>query len=203
MKTLLLDLEAFPILGYTWGVREQDVIKIVRPRMICSVGWKWFGESKKAQVMALPDFDEYKRDPFSNHGLMEHLRDLCNQAQIVVGHNVDAYDIRRGNTDILRNEIDPPAPFKTIDTLKVARQKFGFMSNRLNDLCEFLGVPGKFRHEGFPLWEACMRGDMKAWGRMKKYNRTDVDPCLEGIYRKMIPWYRPRWLTRLEQGQKA
>ena len=37
----------------------------------------------------------------------------------------------------------------------------------------------------------------------KKYNRGDVAPCLEGIYRKMAPWYRPRWLTRLEQGKSV
>jgi hypothetical protein len=200
-KILLLDFELFPNLCYTWGAYEQNVIKIVRPRMICSVAWKFVGE-KKAHVLALPDFKEYKGSPFTNDGLMRHTRDLFNEASIIVGHNLDNFDLKRGRVDIIKNEIDPPADFKTIDTLKIARQKFGFNSNRLNDLCEFLGGPSKVRHEGFPLWEACMNGDMAAWSRMRKYNLGDVDPCLEFIYKKLSPWHRPRWLQRLERGLK-
>lgn len=201
VSTLLIDFELFPNLCYTWGMFEQNVIQIVRPRMICSVAWKWLGDSK-AYVKALPDFSEYRRDKFSNLELMRHIRDLVNQASIVVGHNVDAFDLKRGNTDMIKGNLQPPAPYRTIDTLKIARQKFGFNSNRLGDLCDFLGVPGKVKHEGFALWGKCMAGDMKAWGRMKRYNKGDVDPCLEGVYRKLIPWYRPRWLTRIQEGKR-
>lgn len=202
MRTLLLDFEAFPNLAYTWGFYEVNVIKVVRPRIVCSVAWKWADTGKKG-VAALPDFSEYRRNKFTNRALMQHIRDLANDAQIIVGHNVDAYDIKRGNTDMLKNELDPPAEFKTIDTLKIARQKFGFNSNRLGDLCEYLGVPGKVQHEGFALWEKCMAGDMRAWSRMKKYNLGDVDPCLEGVWKKFAPWYRPRWLTRMERVESA
>lgn len=200
-RTLLIDFEMFANVSRTWGVYEQNVIKIVRPRMVCSVAWKWLGESK-TYVKALPDFPTYKKDKFNNLELMRHVRDLMNRAAIIVGHNVDAFDIKRGNVDIIKGNLDAPVPFRTIDTLKIARQKFGFNSNRLGDLCEFLGIPAKVKHPGFEMWEKCEEGDMAAWAHMKRYNKGDVDPCLEGVYRKFIPWYRPRWLVRMERGQK-
>lgn len=212
-KILLIDLEAFPLVGYAWDLREVNIIKVLRSRMICSVAWKWYGQ-KIVHVRALPDFpEEYVQNwesavpgklvQFTNRSLMEYIRDLVNRAQIVVGHNVDKYDLRRANTDIIRYQLDVPAPYKTIDTLKIARQKFGFMSNRLQDLCEFLGIPGKVRHGGFELWERCMAGEMGAWDEIRRYNRGDIDPCLEQVFERFRPWHRPRWLTRMERGLSA
>lgn len=200
MKVLLFDLESFPNLVYTWGIYEQNAIKVVRHRMVCSIAWKWLGDSK-TQVVALPDFPEYRTSKFTNRSLMKVIRDLLNEADIAVAHNIDQFDLKRSKTDMVKVGLKPLNEFRTIDTLKIARQKFGFNSNSLGALCDYLGIPGKVKHEGFPLWEACMEGDLKAWKKMKEYNVGDVDPCLEGVYKVLSPWYRPRWLSRMEQGE--
>jgi hypothetical protein len=52
---LLYDLETSPNIGYTWGTRETDVIKIIHPRQIISIAWKWLGETE-VKVLSLPSF---------------------------------------------------------------------------------------------------------------------------------------------------
>ena len=42
----------------------------------------------------------------------------------------------------------PPSPYKTIDTLKIARKYFGFNSSKLDDLGRVLGAGEKVRHGG-------------------------------------------------------
>ena len=185
-KILFFDVETSPNIGYTWGVWEQNVIKVIRPRQIICFSWKWLGE-KKSHVLAMPDFPGYRKDRENNKLLIMALHRLISQADIVVGHNIDGFDDKRSNTDFIRHGLNPPPPHKTVDTLKVARSKFQFNSNKLNDLGLFLNVGQKVKHCGFELWERCLSGDMKAWGLMKRYNRGDVD-LLERVYLKERPW---------------
>jgi hypothetical protein len=183
----LFDVECFPNLVYTWAYYEQNVIKIVRHRMICSFAWKWLGESK-VKVLALPDFKTYRRNKFDNRELIEALYALMSEAAIVVGHNIDEFDDKRSRTEMIRRGILPPPPHKSIDTLKVARSKFDFNRNSLGELGEFLGVGAKVKHPGFQMWEDCMAGKPAAWRNMKRYNAGDVSPLLEQVYLRMRPW---------------
>lgn len=185
-KVLLFDVETSPNIGYTWGLWEQNVIKIIRPRQIMCFSWKWLGE-KKSHVLAMPDFPGYRKDRENNRLLILALHRLISQADIVIGHNVDGFDDKRANTDFIKHGLNPPPPHKTVDTLKVARSKFQFNSNKLGDLGTFLGVGQKVKHWGFDLWRRCLDGDPKAWALMKRYNRGDVD-LLERVYLKERPW---------------
>jgi hypothetical protein len=186
-RILLLDVETSPNIGYTWGTWEQNVIKVIQQRQIICFAWKWLGD-KETQVLALPDFPAYRRNRQDNRALIHEFHALISKADIAVGHNIDGFDDKRANTDFIRHGLPPPPPHKTIDTLKIARSKFGFNSNRLDDLGEFLGIGKKVKHWGFELWERCMQGDPEAWALMKKYNRGDIDPLLEGVYLKFRPW---------------
>lgn len=184
-KILVFDIETAPNLVYTWGIWEQNVIKVVRPWYILCYSAKWLGE--KSSVYALPDFKEYKKDPESDKEVCQKLRDLLDEADVVIAHNGDKFDVRKSNARFIKHGIQPPSPYKTIDTLKVARKYFNFDSNKLNDLGEYLGVGKKVETGGFELWDKCMKGDKKAWSLMKKYNKQDVD-LLEKIYFKLRPW---------------
>lgn len=118
---------------------------------------------------------------------MEFIHGLFSQADIVVGHNVKRFDDRRSNTDFIKHGLKPPPPHLQVDTLEFARFKFDFISNKLGDLGEFLGLGGKVKHTGFEMWEGCLNGDPGAWDLMEKYNRGDVD-LLERVYLKLRPW---------------
>jgi hypothetical protein len=76
---------------------------------------------------------------------------------------------------ILRQQFRRRTPAcKSIDALKIARSRFAFLSNRLNDLGAYLGVGRKLPHTGFHLWRVCMQGHPKARRRMRAYNARDV-----------------------------
>ena len=82
--------------------------------------------------------------------------------------------------------MEPPSPYRTIDTKKLAKRHFKFDSNKLDDLAKYLGVGSKLRTEK-GLWKDCIEGDERAWKLMKEYNKVDVD-LLEKVYRKMRGW---------------
>lgn len=186
-RVLLYDVEIFPGLGYTWGRYEQTVIKFERETMVCSVAWKWLG-SKQTFCRILPDYPTYRRRPFDNRMLIREFSRELAKADITIAHNGDRYDDRVVNGDMWKLGIRPTRPRFTIDTLKIARRRFRLSSNRLSDLAEMLGVGKKISHPGFEMWDGCMKGDRASWRLMRKYNKHDVDPLLEGVYEKMRPW---------------
>jgi hypothetical protein len=179
VKVLLFDIESSPNIGYTWGKFEQDVIEFVKEREIICFSYKWLGE-KIIHCCSRPQFKTHRE-------LILKLHELISRADVVVGHNIDDFDDKMANTAFIKEGLRPPPPHSTIDTLKFARHKFRFNSNRLGDLGEFLGLGGKVRHEGFALWKKCLKGDTKAWKDMIRYNRGDVK-LLEKIYLKERPW---------------
>ena len=186
MKILLYDIETAPLLSYTWGLYETNVIKVVKDWNMLSFAYKWYG-GKKTHVKALPDYKNYKKDMSDDSALVKDLWDLFNEADIIIGHNSDRFDIRKTNARFIKHGLLPPPPHKTIDTLKLARKYFKFDSNHLTDIGKFLDIGEKVQTGGFALWEGCMAGDKKSWKTMIKYNRQDV-VLLEKIYEKMRPW---------------
>ena len=190
-RALFLDEENSPNISYTWGIWDQNVIKVLKHRQIFCFAWKWMDE-KKIYASALPDFPGYQPGLINyinqgNWGLMQKLHSVISQADIVIGHNLVEFDDKRARTDLIKNGFMAIPPHKTIDTLKVARSLFDFNSNKLDDLGEFLGVGRKVKHKGFQLWEDCMEGKPTAWRDMKIYNRGDIS-LLERVYYKLRPW---------------
>jgi hypothetical protein len=180
-RILFLDLETTANKGWTWGKFEQNVIKFDEEYSLLCFAYKW-SDGSKTKTIGLNDFKTNQQI-----NLVIELRKLLDEAELVCGHNLDRFDLRMANTFILKAGLTPPSPYKTIDTLKIARNKFRFNSNRLNDLGEYLGIGCKKETGGFQLWLDCIAGDKKAWVKMKKYNSNDVD-LLEKVYLKLRPW---------------
>lgn len=191
-KILLLDIENSPNLAYVWGKYQQDAIKFEREWYILSYAFKWLNETK-VQAKALIDYKKvFKKDSTDDKELLNDLWKLLNEADIVIAHNGDEFDIKKINARLVFNGFPPPAPYKSIDTLKMARRYFNFTSNKLGDLADHLNVGKKLDTGGFELWIKCMSGDEKAWKKMVEYNKQDV-VILEKIYYALRPWdtYHP------------
>lgn len=185
-KILILDIETAPSIGYTWGPKwETSIIEFIEPWYMLSMAYKWLGE-KQTHVLAICDYPGYKPGD-KDKRLTEDIIKVIGKADIVLAHNGDRFDVKKINTRALIHGIPPPKPYKTIDTKKIAKHKFGFDSNSLNDLAKSLGLKPKVQTGGFSLWLGCIGGDMKAWRKMKKYNKRDVD-LLEEIYLLMRGW---------------
>lgn len=178
-KVLLLDIETSPLLTYTWGLYEQNVIKKLKPFTILSVAYQWLGEP--TEVIACDNLTERE--------LLAKLHKLLDEADIVIAHNGDSFDIKKINARFLVHNFKPPSPYKTIDTKKVAKSVACFDSNSLNNLGIDLDEGEKIKHRGFDMWEGCMAGNKRDWHDMKRYNKKDVD-LLSRIYLRLRPWIK-------------
>lgn len=188
MKILIYDIESSPNLGYSWGKYEQNVLGFVRETYMLCYAYKWYGE-QETHVVALPDFPSYKKSKTDDKALVKSLWDLFNLADVIIAHNGDKFDIKYTNGRFLVHGLTPPTTYKTIDTLKVARNRFKLNSNSLNDLGALLKLGKKVETGGFDLWLGCMAGEKEAWEKMKEYNKQDVD-LLELVYEKLRPWVK-------------
>ena len=120
--------------------------------------------------------------------ILKSIHTLLNKADIVIGHNVDRFDIRKLNWRFISNNMKPPLPYRSIDTLKVARSQFAAPSYKQDYLTKYFTLEKKLKTE-FKLWTDCMAGDKKALKKMAKYNRHDVIG-LEGVYLKLRPYIK-------------
>ncbi len=183
---LFLDIENSPNVSYTWGKYEQNVIDFQKEWYMLSFAYKWF-KDKAVNAHSLPEFKTYKKDKTNDKLLLGILWSLLDEADIVIGHNVDRFDIRKTNARFLYHGMGVPSPYKTVDTLKVAKRHFFLNSNKLGDLGKYLKLGKKLETGGFDLWLGCMAGDMKAWKKMVEYNKNDVT-LLEKVYETLKPW---------------
>ena len=186
-RTLLLDIETAPNIGYTWGKWEQNVIEFTQDWYLLAIGWKWLDE-KKVHVIGLDNDKKYKPGSPDDLYLTKKLYELFQEADVIIAHNGDQFDIKKSTTKFIAAGLPPPKPYKTIDTKKVAKRYFKFDSNKLDELGKYLGLGRKVVHTGFDMWKGCMSGDKKSWRMMKKYNAQDV-LLLEAVYLKMRAWH--------------
>jgi uncharacterized protein YprB with RNaseH-like and TPR domain len=185
-KILIYDIETTPLVSYTWGLWEQNVIKVKEDWHLLSFAYKWVGDTN-VTVKALPMYKGYLKNKNDDKALCEDLWKLFDEADVLVAHHGDSFDMKKSNARFIIHGMTPPSPYKTIDTKKVAKKYFKFESNKLDDLGKYLGLGEKLPTGGFDTWLGCMAGDMKMWAKMVKYNRQDV-VLLEKVYLRMRDW---------------
>jgi len=179
MKILHIDIETAPHKVYSWGLWGQDIsIKnIIEPGYTMCWAAKWDG---KREVM----FDSVHES--KPEKMIKSVYDLLSQADAVVHYNGAKFDMPTLQKEFFMLRL-APLDYKQIDLLKVARRKFKFASNKLDYICQQLGLGSKVKHMGTDLWKDCMDGDEKAWKIMKKYNKQDV-VIMERLYHNMLGW---------------
>ncbi len=197
-RILFIDIETAPLIGYAWQKWETNIIDTKQDWYILCFAYKWMGD-KKIHACALPDYKLYKKSSEDDSELVKSLWELFNEADIIVAHNGDEFDIKKSNARFIAHGLTPPTPYKTIDTKKVAKQSFKFDSNKLDELGRYFGLGRKLPHTGFHLWKGCMTGDKKSWELMIKYNKQDI-VLLEKVYLKMRPWMKSFPIVRANNG---
>ncbi len=187
-KIILLDLETAPTLAYVWQLYEADAISVKKDWFILSFSTKELG-SKKSMTRCLVDYPAtYKKDAQDDSALVDSLWRVMDEADVIIAHNGDKFDIRKANARFIYHDLKPPSPYRTVDTLKIARKHFKFDSNRLNDLAEYLKIGRKLPHQGFKnTWLGAMSGIASAWNVMRRYNKHDID-LLEKVYLRIRGW---------------
>lgn len=185
-KGLVWDIETSPLIVYKWDIWSEGIIEMIEDKQILSVAWQWVGD-KKVKVLGQDDFPDYKPGVINDKEIVKFIRNLLDECDYEVAHNGDQFDVKIVNSRMMVHELTPPAPYKQIDTKKIAKRVGGFTSNRLKDLAQSLSVAQKGDSGGFATWKGCLAGDKKAWKQLKKYNKQDIPPLMD-LYMKFRPW---------------
>jgi len=181
MRHLMIDIETSPMLGYVWGLWQQNVglSQIAEHTEVICFAAKWYGE-RAVEFRSI--HGEGGKD-----AMIQRAHELLDQADAVTHYNGRRFDIPHLNREFLEAKLGPPSPFKQIDLLQTVKRQFRFPSNKLEYVSQRLGLAGKVKHEGFTLWLKFMAGDPKAIRDMKRYNVQDVR-LLEDVYNDLKPW---------------
>ena len=187
-KILHLDIETAPIQAYTWTLFKPMLShdNIVQDWYMLCYAAKWHGEESVYYDALWLNKDEYKVDKTDDYPLLASLHQLLDEADVVVAHNAQRFDVAKVNAKFYEHGFNPPSPYKIVDTLLTIRKKFRLTSNRL-DYVSKLKAFGQKLDTDFQLWIDVMAGNKKQCARMLEYNIQDVI-LLEDVYTSLLPW---------------
>lgn len=181
-KILFLDIETSFMLAGIFQCRTKYVhhSAIVRDWNIICAAWKWQGKGKihAASVTRKNVFDDRK--------VVEKLLKIIEEADIVVGHNIISFDLKKIKTRAIQHGFTKWTEPQTVDTLRVARKEFMFSSNALDYITKYLSE-GKKLDTTRGLWHRIATGDSSALKEMVEYNKHDV-AIQEKVYNRMLPF---------------
>lgn len=168
-KRLYFDIEVSANVGLFWqtGYKLQiGTENIIKERAIICICYKWEDDNDVYYLQWDSKQDDKK--------LLQEFINVANTADELVGHNGDKFDLAWIRTRCLFHNIQMFPSYNTIDTLKVARSKFRFNSNRLDYIGKFLGL-GQKNHTNFDLWKDIMLKNCK------KAMNTMIDYCIQDV----------------------
>lgn len=186
-KVLLFDIETAPNKLMGWNLYNQSfgLNQIANEWFILSYSAKWLG----ADEVLYEDMEGIVHTEDDTH-IMDSLWRLFDEADVIIGQNSKAFDVKKMNARWIMNGYKPPSPYKQIDTLDIAKRNFAFTSRKLEWMTDKICENKKLTHQkfsGFELWKQCLLDNPEAWLEMKEYNIMDV-VSLEELYLKMAAW---------------
>lgn len=190
LKVLMLDIETAPKVAYVWGVWDNNVFEnqIIQDTFIISWAAKWLNGETFADTIPFGDVvsPEEAKD-CDDSRIMRKLWETMNEADVIVGHNSNKFDIPIINTRFIVNDIPPPSPYRKVDTLQLAKRHFKFNWNKLDYLNRTLSGDKKAPTGGMETWKRCLQGDPVALDKMMQYNLQDV-VLQEKLFIKLRPY---------------
>ena len=181
-RRLFFDIETSYITARVWRTGKQwvDAKSITSEKKIICACYKWQYEDKVHTLM----WDEKQNDK----KLLKELSKILGQADEIIAHNGDRFDIKELRTRCLIQGVPMFPKYRTLDTLKKARKYFNFHSNRLDYLGQTLEVGRKLDHEGIDMWiDVQEKKSKKALKKMADYCVQDVI-LLEDVFNVLMPY---------------
>lgn len=185
-RLLYFDVESAPLLTHVWKAHDNYVApeRLKHDTFLLTWAARW--EDSPVTFYGRLTGDEARdRD---DRRITESLAWLLRQADWVVAHNGDRFDLPLVQGRLLQHGLEPLGPVQSIDTLKLARRSFKVASNKLDYLAQLLGL-GQKLPTSFGLWEAAYQGDEQALLAMDMYCRQDVR-LLRDVYHRIRPYVK-------------
>ena len=162
-KMLLMDIETSLYHIATWGTFKQFIqhYQITKHQYTISWAAKWLYDTHVHSDIVTPA-EALNRD---DSRILKSIWKLLDEAEIVIGHNVERFDLRKLNWRFISNNMPPPSPYKTVDTLKYTRKEFFAPSYKQDFLTKYFKLEKKL-DTNFELWQKCEVGDMTSLDKM-------------------------------------
>jgi len=200
-KRLIFDIETSPNVGWFWRASWKTSIgthQILEERKVICISWKWEGKDKVYNSR----WDKNKEDA----SMLAEFTKVLMQADEVVTHNGDRFDIPWLRTRCLMLGLPFPNYVKSLDTLKKAKAMFNFQSNRLDYIAKSLGLGGKIPIAPSVWQRVCFPTNGKAdyedaMVEMLEYCDYDV-VLLEDVYVKLKSYIKPVSHVGISQGKE-
>ena len=149
-KILITDIETAQMLVKVWGLYKQriDPRRIVKDWFILMWAAKWLRSNEILGDCVSPKEAKARNDK----RILESIWKYLNEADIIVGHNINRFDIRKINARFFYHKILPPSQYQTVDTLKHSQKNFAFSSHKLDYITKYRKMPSKLE-TGIELWD--------------------------------------------------
>ena len=172
-KILIFDIETAQMQTKVWSLKHNNFIqphRIVKDWFMLCWTAKWLYSNEIMGECVTPK-EAKKRD---DKRIVVPMWKLLEEADIVVGHNVKNFDLRKLNARFLDHGFtSPPLSYVIIDTLLQSRGTFDYSSHKLDYITKFLKLPHKL-DTNIGLWDDCEDGNQEALDRMFEYCGNDV-----------------------------
>jgi len=169
LKVLFLDIEASNLaasMGY-----------------ILCIGYKWAHEAKP-RIIRIDETKEGRKHVTDDMGVLKQFEKVYEEADIVVHHFGQYYDIPFIQTRRIMKGLKPMPVTAQVDTWRIAKKRLKFHSNRLAAILSALKCPYAKTELKGDLWIEAMAGDRKALNYVVEHCVQDV-LALEWVYNHM------------------
>lgn len=179
---LTIDIETSPNIAYAWGIWDVNIStsQLIEPSRVLCFAAKWLDEKK---THFFSEFHDGKTV------MLQAAWDMMNEADVIIGYNHARFDVPHLHREFLLAGMSAPSPHQDVDLLRVMKQRFKFISNKLGFITEALGMDTKLETGGQQLWNDVLKNDPKAWAKFKRYNIQDVR-ITEQLFTLLAPWIK-------------
>jgi len=197
-KIISIDIETAPMTVHNWTLWDKftNINQIVEDWYVISIAGVDTGGT-----IFYGDINELGTE----RNVLRLAWNILDAYDIIIGHNLDKFDLKKLNARFLYHGFSPPSSYQTIDTMKVLKKLFALSSNKLEYAVKHLGLEEKLtdrKFSGHSLWTSCLlEGNKEAWEEMKEYNIQDAKITLD-LYERLKPWIKNHPTLTLMEGEE-
>lgn len=192
IEVLLIDLETSPSKFWGWGTGDQYVPYTMlvegTETKIITAQYKRLLIDKEAKYLM---WDWYGKEGGDDASLVEETVRLINNADIVIGQNINSFDIKvlQERAKVLR--LSPINVDFPIDTLLNSRKAFKSMSHKLDYRSKQYGLGGKIKME-MQDWIDIVTGKTCPTEKMVPYGLKDIEDTEQVFWNELPYWNLPK-----------
>lgn len=184
MKILLFDIETSYNIGWFWQPGYNTTVtpeQIIQEKQIICISYMWLTDKKPTCLKW-----SMRPGPERDKAMLKKFLKIYEQADSVVGHNSNKFDIPTVRARLLYHGLPSLPPVHQVDTCLEARRLYNLNSNKLDYIDKYIGGSGKIGC-GIDTWHKIIQyNDKKALEVMAKYCNQDVK-VLKNVYKKLFP----------------